>query len=344
MSCAPSVRSRDAKASLGFACRKQQMHEIIRPPEHIVPPQAILHDPIPRCCSSTGMARASRNACAISRVVCGLMMMASPSSFAAPAISLMISTPVRCFRRSDVLLGDQVHPVAQRGDQGNVARVIERDEVAEGHVFVLVEDRGPTDLPELAVDLADELFDLALHMIILGDAGARGNDDHDQTTLPWNSGSPSSSISKPCSRFENPFGIVQPVHRKHHLHARKQRGQDLRVPSSHFWIVHGAIEFGEMDAHGEGFHPDDAVGEEDLPEMVFVAEEAEGALEKVLHVSIGVECDEVSAEESPGGSVAARNWAGAGNTSKDGKGICRKKPIGTSGTAARSIPGSSIRW
>ena len=58
---------------------------------------------------------------------CGLIRTACLSSSAAPANSLSTSTPSLSTRHGDVLLGDEVHAVAERGDEHDVGGQVERD-------------------------------------------------------------------------------------------------------------------------------------------------------------------------------------------------------------------------
>ena len=69
-----------------------------------------------------------------------------------------------------VFFGNQVHPVAQRGDQSDVSHRIERTQRLQPEVFVQVGDRRPTDIGEPSIDPAHQFVDLATHVLIFVDA------------------------------------------------------------------------------------------------------------------------------------------------------------------------------
>ncbi len=81
----------------------------------------------------------------------------------------------------DVLLGDQVHAVAQRGHERDVGGGVRARELLELERAVVVADRRPVHGRVLAVDRADELVDLALELPVLVDslAGGDRHGDHD---------------------------------------------------------------------------------------------------------------------------------------------------------------------
>ena len=77
----------------------------------------------------------------------------------------------------DVLLGDQVHAVAQRRHEHHVAGAVEGDELVERQRLVQVVDRRIAEPAVHAVDLADELLDLAPLVLVVLDALARRRGD-----------------------------------------------------------------------------------------------------------------------------------------------------------------------
>ena len=86
--------------------------------------------------------------------------------------------------RGGVLLGDQVHPVAERRDEHDVAGSVERHQVVVGERLVQVVDDREPDRAEPAVDLTDEPLDLGPLVLVVLDrlTGRRGHLDHHVTS------------------------------------------------------------------------------------------------------------------------------------------------------------------
>ena len=79
-----------------------------------------------------------------------------------------------------VLLGDQVHAVAQRRDQSHVGRAVHRDQIFLGLVLVAVVDGNATLAAETPVDTPDHLLDLLAQLLIDVHLGPRGGRDLDE--------------------------------------------------------------------------------------------------------------------------------------------------------------------
>ena len=110
---------------------------------------------------------------------CGLTTTASANSSTAPANSLSTSTPLRPAAGRDELLGDEVHPVAQRRHDHHVGGQVQGDELFERQAAVQVVDGRVPEHGELAVHRADELLDvLALGEVVADLLAARDGELH----------------------------------------------------------------------------------------------------------------------------------------------------------------------
>ena len=82
------------------------------------------------------------------------------------------------------LVGDEVHPVAERRDHHHVRAAVERDERRLRDVAVDVLDGRRAGLPEAAVDARDEELDLVALRPVLGALEPRGDEDLDHRRRP----------------------------------------------------------------------------------------------------------------------------------------------------------------
>ena len=125
----------------------------------------------------------------------GLMRTALPSSSAAPANSLSTQHAAVVDAGGDVLLGDEVHAVAERGDEHDVGGEEQRHHLLARVGLVQVADRGVAHRVVVAVDAADGELDLVAQLHVRRDAlPARARDLHEGHVLDarcW----PSSSSS-----------------------------------------------------------------------------------------------------------------------------------------------------
>ena len=126
------------------------------PGADVVLAQVLAHRPHPPPgVGRLGLHRAAAASCLSPSRSCGLTRYACVSSAAAPANSLSTSAPVPSDPGGHVLLGDQVHPVAQRGDHHDVGGPVERGQLGAVERLVEVVDGRLADPPVLAVDPAD---------------------------------------------------------------------------------------------------------------------------------------------------------------------------------------------
>ena len=82
--------------------------------------------------------------------------------------------------RRDIFLGDEVHAVMQRRDHADLRGAVEAGQHGLAIALVEIADRRPVDLAVAAVDVADELGEVALQIAIGLDRAARGRCDLQQ--------------------------------------------------------------------------------------------------------------------------------------------------------------------
>ena len=82
-----------------------------------------------------------------------------------------------------VLKGDEVHAVAERGDEHDVGAEVERAELIEGHRLVEVVDRNVLESAEAAVDARDETVDVRAELLVAVHLSARRHCDLQEDEL-----------------------------------------------------------------------------------------------------------------------------------------------------------------
>ena len=106
----------------------------------------------------------------------------------------------------DVLLGDQVHAVAQRGHHHHVGRAVERGQLGAAVRLVQVVHGRHADPAEVAVDPADLALDLVRSSLVVLDPLPARRRDLDHHRRPALSAGPSASSSrKALSRSSMPL-------------------------------------------------------------------------------------------------------------------------------------------
>ena len=118
--------------------------------------------------------------------------------------------------RRDVLLGDQVHAVAQRRHEHHVAGAVQGDELVERQRLVEVVDRRIPEPAVHAVDLADELLDLPPLVLVVLDAlpGRRG-DLHHHAPLRVQRAVVEQRLERPQA-LADPLGVVEAIDAEQH--------------------------------------------------------------------------------------------------------------------------------
>ena len=156
---------------------------------------------------------------------------------------------------------------------------------------------SPLQLAEAAVDAADQLVDRRLHFLVAFDPDARGDDHHHQHHLAV---PVLVVLQKPLERQQpigDALGVVEAVDRQHDPAVPQRSAQFFPAVDDLFRSgqVGKAVE---LDAHRKRVHLNDAVGENDASHLMFPAQDAADALEKVLRVVVRMKADQVGAEDA----------------------------------------------
>ena len=104
-----------------------------------------------------------------------------------------------------VLLGHEVHAVAQGCDERHVGDTVHGGQLLEGEAVVEVAHRRPVHRGVLAVDRADLLVDARLQFGVASHVVARGTITMAKVTCPRYSGWCSRNAAKPQSRWRMPL-------------------------------------------------------------------------------------------------------------------------------------------
>ena len=166
----------------------------------------------------------------------------------------------------DILLGDQVHAVAQRGDQHDVAGDEEGDQFVAGDRTVQVMHHRVTDLAVLAVDMADLLLDvIAQGSVTVHSFPARCRQLHQYRVR-----TPGPAFGEQLrERFEanlDALGVVESVYPEQYFTWVAQLCADLLGALTDCPLASFAVEFGGVDRDGECADLDFAGSEIDLAE------------------------------------------------------------------------------
>ena len=134
-----------------------------------------------RCLSLAGVLMARRMVCLSPSMSCGLHGEGLVQLVRRAGELRQHERAAEVVAARDVLLGDEVHPVAQRRDEHDVGREVERRHLLARVGVVEVVRRPVADRAELAVDAADGLLDLVAQVAVGVDAlAARGRDLHER--------------------------------------------------------------------------------------------------------------------------------------------------------------------
>ena len=135
--------------------------------------------------------------------------------------------------RGEILLGDEIHAVAQRRHHGDVGRAIETRQNRARIGTVDVADRRPGRVAESAVDLADESRHLGFDLAVLLDVGTALRRDLQQRHLPAPLGI---VLEQPLERLHairNALRIVESIDAEHETAAAEalpHQGHERRAP------------------------------------------------------------------------------------------------------------------
>ena len=125
--------------------------------------------------------------------------------------------------RRDVFLRDQVHAVAQRRDQPDLARVERPVELCGRMSLVDVPYRHEVDTAVCAVDLAGLLLEQRAYLLVAVDILAARRGDLDEHEVPDPVGMPLEEAADPIETFGQTLRIIEPVHPDHRGPAARAR-------------------------------------------------------------------------------------------------------------------------
>src|SRR5262249_20161142 len=132
--------------------------------------------------------------------------------------------------RSYELLRDEVHAVAERRDETDVGRSVERRELALLVRPEEIPDGDPVGVAEAAVHVADELLDLAAHAHVLAHARPRRRRDLDERDLAPPRRVELEEARERAEALEDSLGVVEAVDAEDDLPPAQRAPQLLPAP------------------------------------------------------------------------------------------------------------------
>ena len=208
----------------------------------------------------------------------------------------------------NIFLADKVHSIAQRRDQHDVRRLIQRNKFLDRQVVSDVVNCGSADLPEGAIGVANDEFDLIADSLVLVDVlSARGRNLNENGLV----GIKPLLVEEFGERVKSDadaLGVVEAIDAEQDRSRVAKviaellgSGSGLRCPSDR-------IEAINVDRHSEctnvGFASTTvSAGHLDDVTVRRPPEESLGNREEVPRPTSGLESDEVCAEDSE------HNWA-----------------------------------
>mmetsp|Transcript_40733 Transcript_40733/g.67366 ORF Transcript_40733/g.67366 Transcript_40733/m.67366 type:complete len:529 (+) Transcript_40733:1744-3330(+) len=124
---------------------------------------------------------------------------------------------VRLLLRADVLVADQVHPVADRRHHADVGQVVDREELLLGDALVDVVHGVVLQRAVGAVDAAHQLVHLVGQALVLGHLRAAGHAHLDERDLALPLGVPLKEQLEAQQLVGHALDVVQPVHAQQDL-------------------------------------------------------------------------------------------------------------------------------
>src|SRR5690606_8084040 len=110
-----------------------------------------------------------------------------------------------------VFLGDEVHAVLERGDEGRVTHAVVREELRLAERAERIMNRRPTRATVRPVDEADQAIDLVLQRLVVLDARATRNHDLDERDLLPQLGMALESVPEREDALRDALGVVEAI-------------------------------------------------------------------------------------------------------------------------------------
>ena len=198
----------------------------------------------------------------------------------------------------DVLLGHEVHAVAQRSDQSYVGDVVHGRQLLERKAVVEIADRRPVHRGVAAVDGADLLVDAGFQVGVGADPVARGNDHHRQRHLAQVFGMLFQKGVESVQTVADALAVIEPVNRKHQFSVAEvgPRAGD-QLPDGR--RGGDPVELFVVDAHRQGIDPHETVADLGFVEFEIHVQDPFRRADEVAHVVVRVEGDQVGAQHTP---------------------------------------------
>ena len=153
----------------------------------------------------------------------------------------------------NVLVGDKVHAVAQRGDDADVGDVVEGNHLLKVDRLIKVMDRRVARRAEPAIDPADEAMCHRAQPLILGNLGARRHGNLQQHDLADEVGARCEEGLHREELLWDAFDVIDSIDPKHNLDALKL------LPKLHDALLYlrrleALAEARRVDTNGERIH------------------------------------------------------------------------------------------
>ena len=197
----------------------------------------------------------------------------------------------------DVLVGDEVHAVAGRGDETDIGHGVQSGELLKGDGLVEKVDGHELDGAELAVDATHELVHDGAEVLILFNVLTRGHGDLYEDNLADPLGVLGQEDLERVELLGHALDVVEAVHTDDELDALElaaQRGYALL----HLGLLESLDELVRVDADGEGADGDELALPVDAAGGRRRAEYPRAATQEVAGVVVRVEADEVAVEQA----------------------------------------------
>jgi hypothetical protein len=165
------------RAALAWRIFRQRANEMVRPPVHVVRRHARPHRPHPpaafRRVHVQRLPHRGGQPLDIVRIHDHRLL----QFVSGPCELAQHEDPFIVHLRGDVLLGDQVHAVAQRRDEHDAGGAIQGGKLLDIYVLVKVVDGDRRQRPIRSVDVSDQFFHLAPEILITGHRFSGWNGD-----------------------------------------------------------------------------------------------------------------------------------------------------------------------
>jgi hypothetical protein len=200
----------------------------------------------------------------------------------------------------DVLLGDEVHPVAQGGDEQDVRREVERDEFLLGERLMQVVHRRVPQLGVLAVDPSDVGLNLFAQRLVALDAlPARRGDLHEDRSRELEALFVEELLDR-LQPVQDPLGVVEPVDAEQDELGVAELAADGACPLPHLRTPGDLGDAPGVHGDREGLGADEPLAYGPLrPDVTATRRQARPAAgaQEVVRVGRPLESDEVGAEQ-----------------------------------------------